>query len=327
MDLGRIRRARSCDPIPSGGPTEITETHDAKEERHVRKHALGSEKSRSKNSIAKLKPMSEDMLAIEILTTDRMQPSQNPRRDARFHRHRSHFLEYVDLSNERGLEIGAFDLPLVEPSEGRCDFADWNTEEYLKDFANRLPGHNPDYVGPVQFNLRLGYHQIPDGYDWISASHVIEHVPDIIGWLTQMHSKLRAGGVLLLVVPDKRYTFDIYRRESTFTDALVAHRSALKHPSFAQVFDHFYYSAPGVTAHDVWAGNPVPGPKLDFAESLMLAEKAEHAYEDAHCWVLTPDSCLALMRSLTDSHMTNFELVDLRPTAPGMLDFSVVLRK
>ena len=271
--------------------------------------------------------MSEDMLPIETRTTDRMQPSQNPRRDAQFHLHRSHFLEYVDLSKERGLEIGAFDLPLVEPSEGRCDLADWNTAEFLRDLAKRCPGHNPDYVGPVQFNLRQGYHEIPDGYDWISASHVIEHVPDIIAWLSQIHSKLRPGGILFLVIPDKRYTFDIYRRENTFTDALAAHRFELKHPSFAQVFDHFYYSAPGVIAHDVWAGNPVPGPKLDFADSLMLAEKAEHAYEDAHCWVLTPDSFLALIRSLTDSHMTNFQLADLRPTAPGMLDFSVVLRK
>ena len=43
--------------------------------------------------------------------------------------------------------------------------------------------------------------------------------------------------------------------------------------------------------------------------------------------MLTPDSFLALIRSLTDSHMTNFQLTNLRPTAPGMLDFSVVLRK
>jgi SAM-dependent methyltransferase len=189
--------------------------------------------------------------------------SQNPRRDARFHLHRSHFLEYVELSKERGLEIGAFDLPLVEPSEGRCDLADWNSIEYLRDLAERRPGHNPDYVAPVQFKLRQGFDQIPEGYDWISASHVIEHVPDIIGWLTQVHSKLRPGGILFLVIPDKGYTFDIPRRESTFTEALVAHRSALKHPSFAQVFDYFYYSAPGVIAHDVWAGNPVSGPKLD----------------------------------------------------------------
>jgi len=49
------------------------------------------------------------MLAIETMITGRMQPS--------LHLHRSHFLEYVDLSNECGLEIGAFDLPLVEPSE------------------------------------------------------------------------------------------------------------------------------------------------------------------------------------------------------------------
>jgi hypothetical protein len=313
--------------LPSAAPSEITETQDAKKERHVTEHALGFEQARSKNSIAELKPVAEGMQAIETLSTGRTQPSQNPRRDARFHLHRLHFLEYVDPSKERGLEIGAFDLPLVEPSEGRCDLADWNSIEYLRDLAERQPGHNPDFVAPVQFNLRQGYDQIPEGYDWICASHVIEQVPDIIGWLSQMASKLRAGGILFLVIPDKRYTYDIYRRESRFTDALLAHRSALKHPSFAQVFDHFYYSAPGVIAHDVWAGNPIPGPKLDFAESLMLAERAEHAYSDAHCWVLTPDSFLALTRSLTDAHMTNFQLVDLRPTAPGMLDFSVVLRK
>ena len=63
---------------PATGLIEITETHDAKKERHITKHALGSEKSRSKNSIVKRKPMSEDMLAIETLTSDRMQPSQNP---------------------------------------------------------------------------------------------------------------------------------------------------------------------------------------------------------------------------------------------------------
>jgi hypothetical protein len=255
------------------------------------------------------------------------QASQNPRRDARFYYHKAHFLEYVDPSAGHGLEIGAFDLPLLEPPEGHCDFADWNSVEYLRDLAKRRPGHNPYYVGPVQFNLRQGYDQIPVGYDWIGASHVIEHVPDIIAWLMQMHSKLRAGGILFLVIPDKRYTFDIHRRESTFTDALVAHRSALKHPSFAQVFDHHYYCAPGVIAHDIWAGSPVPGPRLDFAGSRMLAEKAEHEYGDAHCWVLTPDSFLALMRSLTDSHMTDFQFVDLRPTAPNMLDFSAVLRK
>lgn len=255
------------------------------------------------------------------------QTTRNPRRDARFHQHKSHFLEYVDPAIGRGLEIGAFDLPLVEPSEGQCDFADWNTTEHLKEVAGRANGHNPEFVVQVQFNLNQGYDQVAESYDWIAASHVIEHVPDLIGGLAQLHSKLKPGGVLFLVIPDKRYIFDLYRRESTLTDALAAHRSGLKHPSFAQVFDYFYYCAPGVIGHDVWAGKPVPSPNLDFAASLALAEKAEHSYQDAHCWVLTPESFATLMRSLIDAQMSNFQLEGLGQTAPGGIDFSVVLRR
>jgi hypothetical protein len=256
-----------------------------------------------------------------------MRSAQNPRRDARFNLHRAHFLQHVDPTNVYGLEIGAFDLPLVEPHEGRCVFADWNTSDYLKDLARRQAGHNPDFVVPIQYNLKDGYDQIGSEHDWLGACHVIEHVPDVIGWLNQLESKLKIGGVFFLVIPDKRYFYDLFRSESTFTDALVAFRASQARPSFSQVFDHFYYSAPGVVAHEVWAGNAVPGPTLNFTGALALGEKAESEYVDAHCWVFTPQGFSSLIRSIIDARMTGFDLVDLRPTAAGQLDFSVVLRK
>jgi hypothetical protein len=66
------------------------------------------------------------------------------------------------------------------------------------------------------------------------ASHVIEHVPDIMA-----HADILKI-VHFLHLPTRK----------TLTDALVAHRSALKHPSFAQVFGYLYYSAPGVSAQN-----------------------------------------------------------------------------
>jgi len=48
--------------------------------------------------------------------------------------------------------------------------------------------------------------------DFVVASHVIEHVPDLVGWLSDIHAALRVGGVLALVIPDKRFTFDLHRR-------------------------------------------------------------------------------------------------------------------
>ena len=40
-------------------------------------------------------------------------------------------------------------------------------------------------------------------YDWIIASHVIEHSPDLISFLGQCEMLLKDDGVLSLIVPDK----------------------------------------------------------------------------------------------------------------------------
>src|SRR6185437_1662157 len=44
-------------------------------------------------------------------------------------------------------------------------------------------------------------------YDWIIASHVIEHTPDLIGFLNDCDSILKDDGILSLAVPDKRFCF------------------------------------------------------------------------------------------------------------------------
>ena len=48
-------------------------------------------------------------------------------------------------------------------------------------------------------------------YDWIIGSHVLEHTTDLLGFLNDCDSLLKKGGVLSLVVPDKRYCFDRFR--------------------------------------------------------------------------------------------------------------------
>ena len=61
-------------------------------------------------------------------------------------------------------------------------------------------------------------------FDYLAASHVTKHVPDVIGWFGRIPSALKAGEVLSLEVPDKRFTFDCQRDvsgASEFIDALV----------------------------------------------------------------------------------------------------------
>lgn len=54
-----------------------------------------------------------------------------------------------------------------------------------------------------------------NSYDYIIASHVIEHVPDFVGFLRDCSKMLKMNGVLSLAVPDKRFTLDHFRMVTT----------------------------------------------------------------------------------------------------------------
>lgn len=68
-------------------------------------------------------------------------------------------------------------------------------------------------------------------YDWIIASHVIEHAPDLVSYLQQCEELLKPDGLLSLVVPDKRYCFDYFSPISSTGNVLDAYAEKRVRPS------------------------------------------------------------------------------------------------
>jgi hypothetical protein len=251
----------------------------------------------------------------------------NPRRTSNFWNHRNHLAEMVDLGKTTGLEIGAMDLPFVEPGEGNCDFADYRTDEELLEEARRVPGHNAEFVVPVTYNLRNGCEAITKTYDWIAAAHVVEHISDLIWWFDALHSKLHDGGLVFLVVPDKRFTYDYHRRLTNLSDVVTAHQEGFRTPSFEQVFDHYFYTTNHMDPGQIWKGvRPDPALK-NYAVAIARAENALKGYEDAHCSVFTPESFNDLMNELAVCGLLKFRVESLRPTPLYQLDFTAALRR
>jgi len=65
-------------------------------------------------------------------------------------------------------------------------------------------------------------HSIPSAdYDFILSSHSLEHVANPIRALKEWLRLLKENGKLILILPDKRYTFD-YRRDYTTYEHLLS---------------------------------------------------------------------------------------------------------
>ncbi len=106
-----------------------------------------------------------------------------------------------------GIEIGALHGPLIVPRTVRVRYVDRMRSPQLRQQYPELSQLDLVKVDIVDDGETLA--TIPDGsQDFVIANHFIEHCQDPIGALTNHFRVLKAGGILYLAVPDKRFTFD-----------------------------------------------------------------------------------------------------------------------
>jgi len=121
----------------------------------------------------------------------------------------------------RGVEIGALWRKFPVPGKAKVYYVDRLSKEDLnRHYAEvRAAVVRPDVVADAT--------QLPFpacSLNFVIASHVLEHLPFPLAALRHWYEVLRPGGVLLLKIPDKRYTFDV-RRQRTLLQHLIAEDS------------------------------------------------------------------------------------------------------
>ena len=138
-------------------------------------------------------------------------------------------------------------------------------------------------------------------YDWIIASHVIEHVPDLLTFLQQCEVLLKADGVLSLVIPDKRYCFDHFSPPTSTGHLLDACAERRTRPSQGQVFD-FFANASKRDGNITWGpgggGADALAHSFADAKAIWTLSRSGSEYVDVHCWRFTPASFRLLLADL-----------------------------
>lgn len=224
---------------------------------------------------------------------------------------RDEFIAQTIDRSHIGLEVGPGYAPTFPKSQG------WNVDTLDHASADDL---RRKYEGMIDTSRIEEIEYISDGkplheiiglrnhYDFIYASHVIEHVTDPIAFFKSCEMLLKENGRLVLVVPDKRKCFDAFQSVSTTGDFLDAyHLKATRHAP-GRAFD-FIANTTSLDQHGIW--------ERDWTGAFSLTNTIEQAaeiwarasspgdYIDIHAWRFTPTSLRLIMSDLYAMNMIN----------------------
>jgi SAM-dependent methyltransferase len=151
----------------------------------------------------------------------------------------------------------------------------------------------PDIVSDLNIE---GLSMVADeSEDFVIASHVLEHLTDPIAQLADIHRVLRPGGVALILLPDRRRTFDRARQGTTLEHLLADHAAGMKVPDDEHIEEFLIYT-------EGWNA------ERDAATRDATFEHHRKRSFHVHCW--TQQEFLAVLRyAITDMGMS-WELID-----------------
>lgn len=209
----------------------------------------------------------------------------------------------------RGIELGPLDQPIMAKREGfNVSIVDFmGTDDLRRHYgADENRGVNTslietvDYVSGGESLVELIGEK--EAFDWVVASHVIEHMPDVVTFLQDIEQLLVPGGRLGLIIPDKRCCFDFHGELSSTGNVLDAFTQKRTMPSPGQVFDYFARTA-SLEGAIAWIGKPTVEPQLmyslDFASSGFQRSLEGHSFDgEIHCWRFTPESFRLIISDL-----------------------------
>ena len=261
----------------------------------------------------------------------------------------------IDEQGLKTLEISPWDRPALGGKNVKYfDAADAETLRKSAADASRHANRVPSKIDFISPTGDLGV--VDEKFDIVFSSHVIEHCPDLVEHFNSVSKILNAGGLYVMLVPDKRYCFDYYHSESTISEIIDAAVSKRKIPRLADVINLGLTRTHNSAALH-WRGNhgerygyrktPLAADLnvkvLDeyFADNgednrreklLRLIEKYSEAvkrgeYISTHNWRFTPESFRYIIHMLNDLKFIDLPLYRCCNTVWRRQEFVAMLEK
>jgi len=192
----------------------------------------------------------------------------------------------------RGIEIGGLENRLkLKSGKAQVLYVDLCDRQGLIKQNPETPPENifqPDIVASAEDLYPISTASM----DFVIACHVLEHIPNPLKALKDIHRVLKRYGILYLSIPDKRYTFD---RERPVTPLSHVIKDYEEGTIVDNCIDHYRE----------W---------IDFVESrrnnpvAKTVDEAKRYRIHFHVWV--PDSILEILEHMGKNLDAQFSLLD-----------------
>ena len=247
---------------------------------------------------------------------------------------------------QKGIEIGPSYRPTFAKSEGwniatvdHCSKEDlvnkYRAEKIDEKFISNIEEVDFVWTGQTYSELFNGKGK----FDYIVASHVIEHAPDLLMFLKETSDLLVNSGYLLLAVPDKKATFDFFRPNSTIGDVIIGHLNPSLYDVKALLDEsHLRCELNGAIAWNREVSmnhlnigqlpiptNPISAVHENIRKSLLEKDLKPTGYRDAHRWVFTPETLQDIVGVLNSMNLIDYHVVNWSHT--GYYEFLMILEK
>lgn len=208
----------------------------------------------------------------------------------------------------RGLEIGPLHRPLEAHEKMDVHYIDRLSVSELREHypeLAELPLVEPHIIGDAETLSPVANAE----YDFLVALHVIEHMKNPIGSIEHWLRVLKPGGLLYLVVPDKRAIFDKERVRTTLEHLILDY----KRPSTERDYEHYLEYA--LHVHNIKG-----------SDSLVEADRLIETDYSIHFHVFIPSDVIDVLEWIAEN-VAPLEILEGPCMAPGSDEFHFLIRK
>ncbi len=142
----------------------------------------------------------------------------------------------VSQISGKGVEYGAGSRPTPVPINVDVSYS----EPYQSEDQYKRMNYNDNVVVPSHAASIDNQREFAnDSLDFIIAAHVIEHTPKPVQAIVESYRTLKKGGQLVLIVPDKRHTFDRPREITTLQHLITDYEDYDRSRDLEHYYDFF----------------------------------------------------------------------------------------